>query len=412
MLGQDSSKNYSLHFQSTIIPQYHPNFNSPYSDELSFKSNEPIATSLTITGYLTYKYKNTYISFDPEASGGKGLSKTQGIAGFVNGEIYRVGSPKLSPYIARIYIEQRFPLDSKKEDVDEDQNIIKEYGYKNYISIIGGKFSLTDFLDNSKISHDPRTQFLNWSIMGDGSWDYPANTRGYTEGLCFITKYNSYFIKYANVAMPNLANGANMKWNNYHNGQVIEISKEGFHLLKNTDNDIHIGIYKNISNMGNYELAISLNKSIDSLNCITTKTGYYIGVENHYKKTNQFFKTSWNDGKNESWCFTEIDKSITIGNTLDGSLWKRNNDCFGIAYVKNDISDSHKKYLASGHYGFIIGDGKLINYGSEQILETYYSIYLVKILSISFDYQYIINPAYNKDRGPINVFGIRFHFSK
>ena len=170
--SHNSAKKYSLHWQTTFIPQYHFDFSSPYSGDNSLLPAEPARASISATAFLAYKpFKNTYLVFNPEAAGGKGLSKTLGIAGFPNGEVYRVGDPKPKPFIARLYIEQRFALSKRKEFVEEDLNQIGETTHKDYLSVIVGKFSLTDFFDDSQISHDPRSQFMNWSLMGNGAWD-------------------------------------------------------------------------------------------------------------------------------------------------------------------------------------------------------------------------------------------------
>lgn len=122
-----------------------------------------------------------------------------------------------------------------------------------------------------------------------------------------------------------------------------------------------------------------------------------------------FLRTSWNDGHNETWAFTEIDRAFSLGVQLAGNLWQRNDDKLGVAFIANGLSKEHKEYLKDGGYGFIIGDGKL-NYQPEMITELYYSFKLKKYpFWISPDYQFIVNPAYNKDRGPVHAFGIRTH---
>src|SRR6476469_5505642 len=164
-LAQDSiGKPWSLHFQSTIIPQYHFDFKAPYSGDNSLQPSEPARASASFTLFAAWKpFKHSYVVFNPEAAGGKGLSKTLGIAGFPNGEVYRVGDPAPKPLIARLYVEQRFPLSNRTTTYEDDENQVAEKSNADCFSIAIGKFSLTDFFDNSLISHDPRTQFMNWS---------------------------------------------------------------------------------------------------------------------------------------------------------------------------------------------------------------------------------------------------------
>ena len=409
-------KKYSLHFQTTLIPQYHFDFKAPYSGDNSLQLSEPTLTSFSGTAFFNYKaFKHTYLVFNPEAVGGKGLSKTLGIAGFPNGEVYRVGDPKPKPFIARLYVEQRFPLSKRKETVADDLNQIAETTNKDYFSVIVGKFSLIDFFDNSQISHDPRTQFMNWSLMGNGAWDYPANTRGYTIGAVVQAVYNNWAFRTAITTVPIEANGPELQFKfGKAMGLVWEIERA--HLFQKNEtrfSTVHAGIFLNKAKMGNYQLSIQNSGGgapdiTDSRLYGRNKWGYYISMDNHFGLVHHFIKTSWNDGKNETWAFTEIDRSFTTGIQLDGELWKRKNDRFAIAFVNNALSVDHRTYLAKGGYGFLIGDGKL-NYGNEQIFEAYYSLNIYRKVFLSPDYQFVTNPAYNKDRGPVHIIALRLH---
>ncbi len=413
-----SSKKWSVHWQATIIPQYHFNFNAAYSGDNSLQTSEPTRTSFSTTLFLKYKpFKNAYILFNPEAAGGKGLSKTLGIAGFSNGEVYRVGDPTPKPFIGRLYWEQRIPLSNKMEKVDDDINQIAETTHKDYISVIAGKFSLTDFFDDSQISHDPRTQFFNWALMGNGGWDYPANTRGYTMGVVLQALYKDLAARTALTTVPIEANGPELqfKWGKAM-GFVLELEKT--HLFQKNERQfstVHIGYYINYANMGNYQQSIA-NASLFGAtpNIQSTrqygrsKWGFYANADNNFGPLHFFIKASINDGKNETWAFTEIDKSFTTGFQWDGELWRRSQDKFAIAYINNNLSNNHKSYLEKGGYGFLIGDGTL-NYGAEQIIEAYYSMHVTKQIFLSPDYQFVINPAYNKDRGPVHIIGCRLH---
>ena len=409
-------KNYSLHFQTTIIPQYHFDFKAAYSGDNSLAISEPARTSYSGTLYFSYKpFKNTYLVFNPEAAGGKGLSKTLGIAGFPNGEVYRVGDPTPKPFIARLYAEQRFPLTNTMQKFDDDLNQLAEPTNADYLSFVVGKFSLTDFFDNSDISHDPRTQFMNWSLMGNGGWDYPANTRGYTIGGMVQVLYHDYAVRSAITTVPIEANGPELqfKWGKAM-GWVIEFEKTHFFKKDDTHfSTLHTGLFWNKAHMGNYEQSIKnagngVPDVTDSRLYGRDKWGYYFSLDNNFGPFHQFLKTSWNDGKNETWAFTEIDQSITTGVQFDGVMWNKPSHRLAFAYVSNGISDEHRNYLSKGGYGFLIGDGKL-NYGREQIIETYYAWQLNKYLTISPDYQLVINPAYNKDRGPVHIVSLRLH---
>lgn len=410
------NKKISFHFQATFIPQYHFDFSSPYQGLNSTLPHEPIKASLTATIFAAYKFApHTYVVFNPEAAGGKGLSKTLGIAGFPNGEIYRVGDPKPKPYISRLYVEQRFPLSKKLGQTGDDINQVAEYSNKEYISVVVGKFSLTDFFGNTEIAHDPRTQFLNWALMGHGAWDYPANTRGYTFGAVVQAIFNNWALRYANTFVPVEANGLDMEWKPAKAmGMVWEVANSNiFNDADTKTTSFHAGIFWNKAGMGNYAEAIN---AVDSMPDIIgtrragrSKWGYYFALNRNSGFLHYYVKGSWNDGKNETWAFTEIDRSVSAGIMLDGNLWNRKDDELGLAFVQNGLSGDHETYLAKGGYGFLIGDGKL-NYSHEQIIEFYYSFNFLRFLFMSPDYQFINNPGYNKDRGPVHVVSLRLHF--
>jgi high affinity Mn2+ porin len=419
VFSQDTiSRKFSFHLQSTLVPQYHVKFPAPYSGANSLERDEKTKMSVTATLFAAFRpCRNFYLVFDPEASGGKGLSGTTGVAGFPNGETYRVGNPHIQPFIARLYGMYRFPLSSKTGWVEDDLNQVHEKVPVDYISVIAGKFSLQDFFDNSSIAEDPRTQFLNWSIMSDGAWDYAANTRGYVEGLLVQSQVHNWIISIAETSVPTTANGSVMEWRGAQAGStIVEADKEKA-IYKNEKrySSLHAGFFLNKARMGNYQQSVqtglitNLPPDItDSRQYGRTKFGFYTGMDNHFHAWHQFIKMSWSDGKNETWAFTEIDRSMATGIALDAVKWKRNKDRIGLAFSINGLSPDHRNYLAKGGYGFIIGDGKL-NYGAEEILECYYSFNVSKYFYLSADYQFINRPAYNKDRGPVHCLALRFH---
>ena len=415
--AQDAvDKKLSIHLQATVIPQYHFKFKSPYQGANSLEPKEGIKTSLTTTLFINYHpFKNAFIIFNPEAAGGKGLSKTLGVAGFPNGEIYRVGNPAPQPYIARLYFEYRFPFNHRKIWKAITPDSAKSIVYQNYLSILAGKFSITDFFDGSDISHDPRLQYLNWSLMASGAWDYPANVRGYTMGVVAQAFLNEWKIRAALTGVPIEANGKELQFKGGDAmGTAIEFEKDNlFKKNESTFTNLHLGAFYNRARMGNYALALKsapLSPDIISTRLYgRDKKGIYGIIDNHFGNILHFIRGSYNDGKNETWAFTEIDRSAATGFSFKGNLWKRDNDMFGIAAVVNGLSADHKNYLRSGGYGFLIGDGQL-NYGTENIIETYYSFNAFKGFFISPDYQFILHPGYNKDRGPVSVVSLRLHY--
>ncbi len=413
-----AQQNWSLHLQATVIPQYHFNFTAKYTGNNSLQTSEGTKISFTSTYYIGRRlWKNAAFYFNPEIAGGEGLSKATGVAGFVNGETFRIGSAAPKLYVARAYLEQKIALGNGSTLVEDDQNQLREQAPAAYLSVRIGKFGLADFFDDNSYSHDPRTDFLNWSLMSAGAWDYPANTRGYTNGLVLELKKPSWSVRTALIQVPEEANGLKLDTRiGKAFGSVLEAEKK---ITVNAQQNIvvRLGGFYNKARMGSYKEAIAEGLQQMMAPDVTatrqysrSKTGFYINAEQHFKNGGSFLRASWNDGNNETWAYTEIDRSLSAGLSFNGAPWKRPSDKWGLAYVANGLSTPHRNYLQHGGYGFIIGDGQL-NYGIENILELFYSYHITKLhLSISPDYQFVLHPAYNKDRGPVSVVALRMHF--
>ena len=406
-----------FHFQSTVINQYHPAFHSDYEGKNSLSSSSEDNTSITSTFYVGTKlWSGASAYYNLELSGGSGFSQTTGIAAFPNGEIYRVSDPAPQFHTARLFVTQIFPLSDEYKKADEDPNQVSTRLPVSYISVTGGKFSVMDFFDNNSYSHDPRTQFYNWALMGNGAWDYPADTRGYTNGVEAELVKPQWTLRVAAVMVPITANGEVM------DGKILRSNSEALefehkYTLLGQQGTIRLLGYFNQARMGNYRKAIAWGVAHNTTPCVDSvsqlgniKYGFGINIEQPLAPyVGSFLRLGWNDGCNETWAFTEIDRTATAGIQLDGTLWKRQDDKLGVALIADGLSKDHEEYLQAGGYGFIIGDGKL-NYGAECIGEVYYSFKVPRYnFWISPDYQLVVNPAYNKDRGPVNIFGIRLH---
>jgi high affinity Mn2+ porin len=414
--AQDTLKleKYSFHFQQTIITQYKPGFDAAYSglNSLSTKTETQSSITATFFGNATL-WKGSQFIFDPELSGGSGLSQTLGVAGFPNGETFRVGGVQNKIYIARLYFQQNFEWGKDKDTIQADQLTLKSIKSKRYFSVGVGKFNMGDFFDQNDLSHDPRSQFMNWALMDNAAWDYPANTRGYILGLYTELGQPTWTLRFALTMSVTHENSSTWDANVAQaNTETVEYEKR----YGNGDQKGAVRIlgFLNNGKFGDYLAAIAQNPKdpiIDSTQRYGRhKYGFGINAQQYISKDfGVFAKTSWNDGHTETWFFTEIDRSLTFGASLKGTQWNRGDDVMGLAFVANGLSAPHREYLADGGYGFIIGDGKL-SYEPELIAEWYYNIsaYQHKFF-ISPDYQFIANPAYNHDRGPVNVFSVRAH---
>jgi len=408
------NKRFNLHFQQTVITQAKPGFSAKYSGDNSLSTAHETASSLTTTlfgGARLWKGAEAY--FNPEMSGGKGFSQTLGLAGFTNGETFRVGSPEPAIYIARAYLVQTFGWGNEVDTLADDQNQLAGYRKKRYFSITAGKFGLSDFFDNNAFSHDARSQFMNWSLMANGAWDYPANTRGYVFGAVFELGQPDWALRLATTMVTNSANGA--IWDGkIGKAHAFTLEYEQRYTISGQKGTIRILGFNNSARMGSYRMAVEQTPLAPDVTATRTygrdKYGFGINIEqNITANLGIFAKTSYNDGKTETWAFTEIDRSLSFGAVLNGRSWQQKDAEIGLALVGNGISKDHRDYLAAGGYGFIIGDGSL-NYAPEMIAEMYYKINVYQHkFYLSPDYQFVLNPAYNKDRGPVNAFALRAH---
>jgi high affinity Mn2+ porin len=412
----DSAKNLNtdFHFQLTTVTQRKFAMNAPYTGANSLSGDDEAETTMTATIFWgAHLWKGAELYYNPEIAGGAGISSAKGIAGFSNGEAFRVGNPAPVIYTARVYFRQTFSLGGEIEKIPETANQVTKERTAKYFSFTLGKFSIADFFDNNRFSHDPRSQFFNWALMSNGAWDYPANTRGYTWGGVLELGMPKWKIRFASVMVPTTANGNEMDMNfSQANSNVLEVEKP--YSIGARKGVIRAQGFLTNAYMGNYDLSVQQNPTAPDITATRaygrTKYGWGVNIEQEVSEyAGLFARVSWNDGQNETWAFTEIDQSVSAGVLLDGTLWKRERDAIGFAALANGISTPHTNYLGTGGYGFIIGDGK-INYGREIIAEAYYKVNLFyEGFWLTADYQFVANPAYNKDRGPANIISLRAH---
>lgn len=432
----DSLQSWSLHYQTTAVVQGHPGFRGGNYDGRNTLSALPDTTlSLTTTLFLGRRlWRGAALYVNPEIAGGRGVGHRDaqapydetlytpavGIAGFPNGETFRVGSPRPAVYLARLYLEQIIPLDDDDvEDVPSEANQVKQRLPASRIVLTAGKFSIADMFDNNAFAHDARVHFMNWSLMSMGAWDYPANTRGYTWGFAAEYIRPTYAVRLAGCLMPTTANGNILDWNVARsNGLVLELERQVRWLKR--PGTVHLLGFRNVTKAPSYREATTLLQQgtyptnpdyiLIGRAYGGVKYGFGVSLEQPIGLTGGLFaRVSWNDGHTATWAFTEIDRSYTIGTTIGGHRWKRPNDAIGFALIQNDLSADHAAFLNAGGYGFMIGDGRLPNYASERSLELFYKARLAHSLWITLDYQLVANPGYNSDRGPVSLLGLRTH---
>lgn len=415
----DAAQNWSVHFQQTVIQQWHNDLSPRYEGDFSLQAREQAKLSLTTTAFIGRKlWKRAAIYFNPEVAGGSGLSGATGIGGAPNGETFRIGDPAPQVYLARLYLRQLWALSKETTDFEDDINQVAGPRPTRYLALNVGKFSIADYFDQNNYAHDPRTQFFNWSLMSAGGWDYPANTRGYTVGAVLEYVAPKWALRAGLSAMPTDANGPTLDFN-YNKAQAITVEVTKPYTLGGHPGTVRLLGFRNQAAMGSYTLAVREAAAQFTTPDVTavraerrTKYGLSLNAEQEITpNVGVFGRLSYNDGHNETWAFTEIDHSLSLGITSAGTRWKRPTDRLGAAFVANGISSEHRAYLAAGGSGFILGDGRL-DYGLEYIGEVYYSIDFPRYhAALTPDYQIIFNPGYNTSRlpGPVHVVALRVH---
>lgn len=407
---------WNLFYQATSVGQYHGTFHSLYSGPFSLRNYMERDVSLTTTLFFGLRLeKNTALYFDPEIAGGRGFSGVNGLANSSNGELPRVASATPKPYLARLYLSHDFGFGRETESFDSEENQLAGRRPMNRYTITAGRFTLTDFFDNNRYSHDPRTQFLGWGVMFNGAWDYPADVRGYTWGWVHEFHTRNWSFRYASAAMPRVANGLRLDRRLFRNrGDAFEA--EYRYLVKKHGGTIRLLNFENRAFAGNYADSIKQAQRDGTTPDVTStrrngtlKYGFGVNVEQELKDgIGVFTRLGWNDGKTESFAFTAIDRLATGGISITGKRWHRPFDSAGSEVTFSGLSSVHAQYLALGGHDFLIGDSRL-TYGPESISESYYSARLFPGFFASFDLQRIWNPAYNQDRGPVWISSIRLH---
>jgi high affinity Mn2+ porin len=413
--------------QYTFVRQHQSRLDSPYEGRLSLDPDGDTEQTHTIGFYFGWapaSWAQAY--FDVEKFMGAGVSGSVGLGGLTNGDVVREGAAGLPKvfYIARQYVRLMLPLAPGATHVDAGQDQLGGTEADTRLEFKFGALSASDDFDHNRYASSTRTQFMNWSLWDNSAWDYAADTRGYTYGavLGFVSPHWS--LKYGGYLMPVKANGQEMEnVPRRARGDNLELTLS----LPGVSTVVRLLAYRNTARMGIYRDAIRTAEAAGTVPDIVAddqegrhKYGFGLNVEQPLADdgaTGAFARLGWNDGKTESFAFTEVDRLVSVGGQVSGRHWTRPDDRLGGAVAVNGLSEPHRDYLAAGGSGFLLGDGRL-DYGSEQILELYYSAQLLGTqllqtwplkVQLTPDFQYIRNPAYNRDRGPVKFWAVRFH---
>ena len=418
LFPHSESSRFWISGQANFISQWHPAFRSPYQGPNSLSPDAQDATSRVLTLFTGLEVSGTTeFLCDVQETGGHGIGEALGIGGFTNLDVVRNPTLSKAPYVARLMWHQIIPLSGEKSAAERTPLSLFTQLPVRRLEIRFGKLSLVDFFDLNVYGSDSNFQFMNWSLDNNGAYDYAADTRGYTYAAMMEYDDRHWAVRFAEALMPKVANGINLDAD-LGRAHSENVEFELHHsLLPKREAVLRLLGYANHANMGVYSVAIANflagNTPKPDITAhppqTTIKYGFGANVEQPLTDwLGVFARWGWNEGQHESYAYTEVDQTEQVGAGAKGTKWKRKQDRAGLAFITNGISRDHQQYLALGGVGFLLGDGKL-NYGRENIVETYYTLHVWRGIFTSLDAQHIDNPGYNRDRGPVFAPALRLH---
>jgi high affinity Mn2+ porin len=407
---------WSVHGQMTNVWLFQPAFTAPYSGANSLDPRAKARETFDATLFVGLKLWDGFeIYANPEIDQGFGLSGTLGVAGYPSGEAYKVG--EANPYfrLQRLFARLTIDLGGETQNVDAGANQVAGSHSVDDIVITAGKFSAVDVFDTNGYAHDSKADFLNWGIIDSGAYDYAADAWGYTYGIAGEWNEDWWTLRAALFDLSKTPNTTELE-TDFSQFEIVGEAEIRPMLWGHTGKVRLLG-FLNRARMGSYRDAVALAATTGTtpdtalVRHYRSRAGIALNIEQPLTdELGAFARLSYDDGSKETYEFTEINRSLVVGLALQGTSWQRPHDTAGLALELNGISNAARNYLAAGGLGILIGDGRLPHYGAEMIVEAYYSAQLFPQLAASLDYQFIANPAYNEDRGPVSVIGARLHF--
>ena len=406
---------WAIHGQSTLLFQYHPGFRSAYRGPNSLDPGSRGDETFDFTLYGGFRpWRGAEIWVNPEVDQGFGLSNTLGVAGFTSGEAYKVG--QTSPYIRlqRAFFRQTIDLGGGMEIVDPDLNQLSGAQTSDRLVVTVGKFSVTDVFDTNKYAHDPRNDFMNWSLIDMGSFDYAADSWGYSYGASVEWYQDRWAARTGVFALSTHPNTTQVDTTGRQLQFVEELEER--HTLFNEPGKIKLLAFVSHGRFGAYDdateraLATGATPDLAAVRLYRAKIGGGLNLEQQVADgIGVFARAGISQGSLEAYDFTDITRTVSLGVSISGDRWGRPDDTLGVAVAVNGTSRAAYNFFNAGGLGILIGDGKLPNARPEEILESYYNLAAFKFAKLTLDYQFINNPAYNADRGPVSVLAFRVH---
>jgi high affinity Mn2+ porin len=407
------TNNFAVHGQATLLEQYAPPFHSPYVGQNSLIPNQGRET-LDFTAFLGWRlWDGAELWINPEIDQGFGLSTTLGVAGFTSGEALKIGDSYPYARLPRTFIRQTINLGGDSEKVDGAANQFENSRSSNRFVLTIGKIAVTDIFDINKYAHDPRTNFMNWALVDTGTFDYAADAWGYTYGAAVEWYQGQWTLRGGWFDLSVVPNSTDLDASFGQFQWLAEVERR--YDLWGHPGKLAVTGFLSRGRMGSFQDAINLAQitggpaNIAVVRKYQSRAGISMNVEQEITSDlGAFMRAGWADGNIEPYEFSDIDRTVSAGLSLKGKQWGRPDDTFGLAGIVNEISGVHQQFLNDGGLGILVGDGMLPHPGPEQIIETYYAFPLFAS-TVTLDYQFVVNPAYNRDRGPVSVIGARVH---
>lgn len=409
------SQIFAIHAQATLVDQGNLAFRSPYLGANSLSPKAKGRETFDATLYLGVKpCRGLELWINPEIDEGFGLQNTLGVAGFPSGEAYKVG--RVAPYfrLQRIFLRQTVDLPGVSEKVDADLNQLAGSRSENRLVFTVGKFSVADVFDTNTYANGPRTDFLNWTVINTGTFDYAADSWGYTAGASLEWYEGRWTARGGAFLLSDIPNDVNIDTRFSQFELIAELEER--HSLFGQPGKLKVTGYLNRGEMARLNDAVALARVTGGIpnpaavRHYRGRPGVSLNVEQQVADgVGAFLRAGYADGTYEAYEFTDVDRTVSGGVTVGGKGWRRPDDRVGLAGVVNQASSDRLAFLAAGGLGILIGDGRLPHPGAERIFETYYNAEILKGVHAALDYQWVTNPAYNRDRGPISIFALRLH---
>ena len=411
---------FEVHGQSTFIFQGYPAFSAPYDGPNSLPAVGQARETWTTSLFLGVRlWRGGEFYFNPELVQGFGVANTVGAGGYPNGEAQKSNFPYPRFNPSRFFLRQEFGLGGETEKVEGEYGQLSGTKDVSRITVQVGKYAVHDLFDTNDYAQDSRIDFMNWSIWASGAFDYGADRVGLTYGASAELNQKDWAVRAGYFLVPTVSNGNIADWNLLsRGGYVTELELRFAPFGK--PGQLKGGLFLNSTNSGSYNDAVILaaatgtdaNSAMAQTRQTRTKYGYYLNLQQEITgDIGVFGRWSWNDGQTEIMSFTDIDASLALGTSIKGTNWNRPDDRIGLAGALNMLSSNHSAFLAAGGLGPLVGDGQLPRYTPEKIIEAYYAAQLFKGFVATADYQLLIAPAYNADRGPAHVFSGRLRAS-